>query len=233
MRTRRCRRLHSSRTSTPRRVCVLRLGHLGGVAISLGLLLPSLAGAQPSMQPTEPPSPGVYSPAEGVPGAPSGSCAAQPEQARCPTVGKIVVSPTTEGLVSGYGPTAGSGGPKYEAAASATNGNICGVHSEYPNVTVNNRAHGHGENECLPGYGVQYSELWIELDKYQADGSLQYRGTEYSGRRTGAGLTVVDRYSECFGRTAFNWRAFAYAYSVINGVGYFGSNQHIRSMPCN
>lgn len=178
--------------------------------------------------------PGVYSPEEGIPGAPDGTCPADPDQRGCPDVTEVVVAPASSEEVTSYGPDVGAGnGRKGHVAARSTNGQVCGVTAAYPNVTANNNAHGHGENECEFGQGVESQQLWVQQDKYQADGNLQNRGTEYSGLRTGAGHIEVDNYANCNGRSAFNWRTFAYAYSVVNGIGYYGQNIKYRSIPCN
>ena len=175
--------------------------------------------------PAGPPAPGEYSPEEGAPGAPGGTCAAEPERAGCPQVEKVIVVPTSEETSTPYG--------SVMSARGVPPGDKCAVMATYPRVARFNSAHTEAQNECLPGYGVIYTELFVSLYKFQEDGELQFRGSDKSGRRSGAGLTTKNHYSDCHGRTDFNWKGEAWAYTDIEGIGYFGSNQKIRSIPCN
>lgn len=177
-------------------------------------------------------TPGTYGPTEAVPGAPPGSCAAEPAKPGCPVVSKIVVSPPTEGLTpEASGPTTALTGPN--AVTPQVSGNeICAVHATPPNVSEGGLAHTRAENTCFYGYGVQYTELIAALEKQQLDGSIQWRGSD-TATHYGAGTFSVDHYAGCNGRTEFNWLGYAYAYTVINGTGYAGSNQNWRRIPCN
>jgi hypothetical protein len=180
-----------------------------------------------------PPLPGEYSPEEGVPGAPGGTCAAEPARSGCPPVEKIIVEPVGEGTSTPYGPSTSASRAGEASPQAIPPGDKCAVTAAYPNVTLFGDAHTEVVNECLTGVGVIYSELLATLYKYQEDGELQFRGSTPSGRRTGAGVSMVNRYSKCFGRDDFNWKAEAFVYTDIEGIGYIGGNKKYRSIPCN
>jgi hypothetical protein len=181
-------------------------------------------------------SPGEYSPEEGVPGAPGGSCAAEPQRADCPTVERIVVLPPSDADETPYGPISS---PKRAGEASpqvVPAGHKCGVHASVPNVTLFKDAHTEARNECLTGQGVTYTELFISLYKEQEDGEQQFRGYSMTGRRTGAGLTTKNHYSECHGTGRldnFAWTSEAQAYTDIEGVMFVGVNEKVGELRCN
>ncbi|MEZ5077895.1 MAG: hypothetical protein R2725_10665 [Solirubrobacterales bacterium] len=221
---------------------------LGGIMLLASI--PALASAAQGEK-LEPMAPGVYSPSEGVPGAPAGSCAAEPEQVKCPPVSKIVVSAPTGGDTTEYAPinsdldTADLGeqeepqglatdlsAESAEAAPQAVGYNICAVTVGYPHVTSNNHPHARGENTCAYGYGVVETDLLVALQKIQANGNVQWRGST-SGTHYGAGTFAVNHYGNCNGRNGFVWESYAYAYTVIGTVAYAGTDQKFRSMPCN
>lgn len=177
-------------------------------------------------------TPGIYGPSEGVPGAPAGSCAAEPTKLGCPAVSEIVVSAPTEALApQAYGLTPAELTTTPNIAQASGN-EICAVFGRPPNVSEGGLAHTRAENTCFSGYGVQYTELISALEKQQLDGSIQWRGSD-TGTHYGAGTFSVDHYAGCNGRSEFNWLGYAYAYTVINGTGYAGSNQNWRRIPCN
>jgi hypothetical protein len=174
----------------------------------------------------------VIDPSAGVPGAPPGSCAAEPTRRDCPSVSKIVLTGDLAATAAdctsdcpddpdqtGYGPDTKAG-------------DICGVTSSKPFLTYNPRhAHGRAENYCQYGYGVEYTELHESLHKLNQYGYWDFKSRN-STVEGGAGSTVVSTSWDCGSTNQKYWRATALAYTVINGVGYGGSNRKYTFLWC-
>jgi hypothetical protein len=250
------------------------------LVIAAACLIPGSAIADES-EPLEA-VPGVYAGSESVPGAPAGSCAAEPTAPRCPVVSEIIIAPPVEEetFFDGYGPTFPGSLPEEPSteaegepaeapssvveteegeenppagvleptgpAASTTEGepgaapaatspeDACRVHVLGPNLTVSRvYAHSGAENYCYSGVGVQYSEVFTELWKRKENGEIQERGSS-SATHDGGGTTLVNHYATCNGNApTFYWRAHAFAYSVVNGVGYGAQENRWEPLECN
>lgn len=251
------------------------------LAMAAACLIPGSAIADQSVPPEA--IPGVYAGNESVPGAPAGSCAAEPTAPRCPAVSEIIIAPPVEegeGSFDGYGPTvlgplweeppAGVEGEPAEAPSSpaeveegaqnsaagilephgpvpstmdaesgsspaaGTPEDACRVRVLGPNLTVSRvYAHAGAENYCVPGVGVEYSEVFAELWKRKEDGEIQERG-DTSTKHEGAGTVLINHYATCNGNSpSFYWRAHAFAYSEVDGVGYGAQENNWESLECN
>lgn len=174
-------------------------------------------------------------------GAVVGGCAANPGATGCPKVTKVVYAPSVgeESRITGYGPRM-SAGPTQPTAASVAPGYQCGVFAtkpqKYVNLSSDYSIRGRGSNQCfqVPGRPVNYQEVYATLERQYVGGTGGWqRLDQEKANKFGPGLvTTFYATYNCDHISLRLYRVSAFAYSVIDGVGFPGTNRKYEDWTC-
>jgi len=170
---------------------------------------------------------------------PAQSCLANVSAAGCPPVTKIIIHPpvNTPGWVSfGPPPPAGTAPPSGIQASGETrsvqsirspkhaaeyDGTGCWTTATTPNVY--STASSTAQNVCNES-GVSDQETWGQISRWQNNAWATMNDC-YTNAPTDGWQSCTSTF-DCYHPTvAYRYVGFANAYSVIYGVGYFGSHQ--------
>ncbi len=146
---------------------------------------------------------------------------------------KIVILPPMEGNESlDYAPL--STPAAVTPQPDAPNVDACGVRLTHgPNRNFEDVEAG-GEDSCLTGVGVEYSEFFLSLYKLQESGSEQPRGESHTKGAAGGGTLSLSVSAFCNPpHVNFRWKALAFAASEVNGVLYGGDAVNYEGLACN
>lgn len=178
--------------------------------VALGLLLP--AGSAFGV---------AGEPVRGVSWAPRESCAHSPSRHGCPRVSRIVV--------------VGRGSRQLARASVIPPGFACADRAYAPSVTRKGRplgrrkAQARAVNECRTGVGVSYQELYAMLKRFE------HRWINLNTKRVthvgGGRISATTRF-RCRSRRLKAYESEAFAYSVVKGVGYVGTNRRYDNLRC-
>ncbi len=198
------------------------------VVAVMGMAIPGTAMAE-EVAPNDGPVPGTYPGTEAVPGAPAGTCPAEPTAPQCPPVSEIVILPPVvngEG-VPGYAPVL------TPAVTPQSDGSACAVRLTAGPSRDFAQVHMAGENFCLSGVGVGATELSSELWKLQESGSEQFRGADRV-HGSGGGTLFAEHNAACDApHISFRWKALAFGDAIVNGVLYGQTQTNYASLACN
>lgn len=162
-------------------------------------------------------------------------------QPACPSVSEVVISlDSNQGdAESGYaplapsdirGPNASQGGRKSPSTHGITPGYACATIGHNPwrgyygsSQGVDYFVRGKAENSCRYGVGVSWMEITSELER--DDGGWTVVGTAWSGGARLGGDISAEAEKNCNHPGSRDYRTFALAYAVVNGVGNFGTDR--------
>lgn len=175
--------------------------------------------------------------------APSGSCVMSPDAARCPPVDEIVSSELalSDGStayapleVANEGAAKSSVRSRRKATAAQAVGHACAVQSWdpvklfHPGGDAFIRAS--GANECRSGVGVSYQELYVSLERY-VDDRWQRLATNRAVRHGPGRISEIAGFN-CHHHRLIPYRTEAFAYAVVNQVGYTGTDRAYQNHTC-
>ena len=152
---------------------------------------------------------------------PTKSCLRAANQARCPQVRDVVISSTGEygGELTARAIRHIAGlGPQFHDPGYA-----CAIESFKP--IVETVASSYGRNHCWGGVGVTWMEMWNNIEQYKPSDATWYTMDNcyrsYAGATTLSCTAIYDCYHPGLIK---DYRGKGSAYSIRNGVGYFGTD---------
>lgn len=179
---------------------------------------------------------------ETVAAIPPGSCAANPSAQGCPRVDRIVdVEETSPDGSTAFAPlTAGnlsavaSRRTRHTASASQAVGFACAVQSWDPVKLFHSGGdafiRASGANECKDGVGVSYQELYVSLQRW-VDDTWQQLATNRAVRYGSGRISEIAGFN-CHHERLIAYRTEAFAYAVVKGVGYTGTDRAYQNHSC-
>ena len=175
--------------------------------------------------------------------APPGSCALNLNADRCPPVEAVVASEVA--LADGstaFAPldlsrattAKASRRAHRKATAAQAVGHACAVQSWdpvklfHPGGDAFIRAS--GANECRSGVGVSYQELYVSLERY-VDDRWQPLATNRAARYGPGRISEIAGFN-CHHQRLIPYRTDAFAYAVVNNIGYTGTDRAYQNHTC-
>lgn len=186
--------------------------------------------------------PSVQVPTEVLAVAPPGSCAANPEAKGCPPVDRIVDieerspdgSTAFAPLSSGDFTASASRRARRKASVAQAVGFACAVQSWDPVKLFHSGGdafiRASGANECRAGVGVSYQELYVSLQRW-VDDTWQQLATNRAVRYGSGRISEIAGFN-CHHERLIAYRTEAFAYAVVNGVGYTGTDRAYQNHTC-
>ncbi len=189
-----------------------------------------------------PARPPVQVPAEVSAVAPPGSCAADPTAERCPPVKRIVsVEEQADDGSTSFAPlpddekaSASRRRARRKVTAAQAVGFACAVQSWdpvklfHPGGDAFIRAS--GANDCRAGVGVTYQELYVSLQRWLND-RWENLATNRAVRYGSGRISEIAGFN-CHHERLIAYRTEAFAYAVVNGVGYTGTDRAYQNHTC-